>query len=57
MFILVSCDHVEKTGVDWQYSADLDGDGIAETVKVVDLNGNGQPDKVGEFHLTRCDSL
>jgi hypothetical protein len=56
-FILTSCNHVEKAGIDWQYSADLDGDGIAETVTVVDLNGNGQPDKIGDFHLTRCDSL
>ena len=56
--ILTSCNHVEKTGIDWQYSADLDGDGIDETVKVIDLNGNGQPDKIGDFHLTGCgDSL
>jgi len=57
-FILASCDHDVKTEIDWQYIADLDGDGIMETVKVVDLNGNGLPDKIGDLHLTRCsDSL
>ena len=57
-FILTSCNHAGKPGIDWQYPADLDGDGIAETVKVVDLNGNGLPDKIGDLHLTRCaDSL
>ena len=57
-FILTSCGHEKKAVIDWQYSVDLDGDGIAETVNVVDLNGNGQADKIGDFHLTRgSDSL
>jgi hypothetical protein len=57
-FILASCNHDVKTGIDWLYTADLDGDGIVETVKVMDLNGNGLPDKIGDLHLARCsDSL
>lgn len=36
---------------DWQYCADLDHDSSHEIVKVVDLNGNGQPDKIGDLHV------
>ena len=58
LFILTACGPAGRSGIDWQYSADLDGDGIDETVKVIDLNGNGQPDKIGDFHMTGCgDSL
>jgi len=45
-----SCSEESKT--DWQYSADLDHDGVLESVNVVDLNGNGRPDKIGDLHLT-----
>ena len=37
--------------IDWQYSADLDRDGSAEAVRVLDLNGNAQPDKIGDLHI------
>ena len=43
----------ERAGIDWQYSSDLDGDGSIEMVKVLDLNGNGRPDKMGDLHLTQ----
>jgi len=52
----VSC--AGKAEIEWQYTADLDGDGTAEAVRVVDLNGNGRPDKIGDLHLSgRKDSL
>ena len=31
-FVLASCEHAGKSGIDWQYTADLDGDGRAEIV-------------------------
>ncbi|MBE9510675.1 MAG: hypothetical protein IMY71_07345, partial [Bacteroidetes bacterium] len=33
LLILTVCGPAGRTEIDWQYSADLDGDGIAEAVK------------------------
>ncbi|HUU27094.1 MAG TPA: hypothetical protein VM123_04710 [archaeon] len=56
--ILITTCCARKTGIDWQYSADFDRDGSPEVVKVVDLNQNGRPERIGDFHLTgREDSL
>ncbi|MEA3462464.1 MAG: hypothetical protein U9R49_11335, partial [Bacteroidota bacterium] len=56
--IVIACGPAGRTGINWQYYADLDGDGSLETVKVVDLNANGRPDRMGDLHLTgQGDSL
>ena len=49
--MLAVCGCNQKIVVDWEYRGDIDGDGGAETVKVVDLNGNGRVDKTGDLHI------
>ena len=52
VFILLTTAGCSRTTqIDWQYSADLNRDGSAETVRVLDLNGNSRPDKIGDLHI------
>lgn len=50
--VLIVLDCTGRTSIDWQYSTDINSDGFAEKIKVVDLNGNDLPDKMGDLHLT-----
>ncbi len=35
----------------WRYVADIDLDGVPDSVEVRDLNANGSPDLIGDLHL------
>ena len=52
LLALTFCTPAGREEIPWLYEADLDRDGALETVKVLDLNGNQAPDRLGDLHLT-----